>query len=171
MWAAGSPCRTWSRLGPAQGRAGRIETGTDLRVHGQDRVFAAGDIGLVTGHPAPQLSQPAIQEGRCGPAGHPARGRQPTEAFQDHDKGQRPHRPPLGVVELPWALRFPGTLAWLGWLGLHLFSLLGGRNRVATLINLGWRYVSWRHGGSVIVGDEPSGQPRARGLPPRSGAR
>jgi hypothetical protein len=33
--------------------------------------------------------------------------------------------------------------------------LLGGRNRVATLINLSWRYLAWGHGGGVIVGDEP----------------
>jgi hypothetical protein len=34
--------------------------------------------------------------------------------------------------------------------------LLGGRNRVATLINLSWRYIAWGHGGGVIVGDEPT---------------
>jgi hypothetical protein len=38
---------------------------------------------------------------------------------------------------------------------LHLFYLLGYRNRIATLINLSWRYIAWGHGGGVIVGDEP----------------
>jgi NADH:ubiquinone reductase (H+-translocating) len=38
---------------------------------------------------------------------------------------------------------------------LHLFYLLGGRNRVSTLINLTWRYIAWGHGGGVIVGDDP----------------
>ena len=51
--------------------------------------------------------------------------------------------------------RSTGTLAWLAWLGLHLLYLLGGRNRVSTLINLSWRYLAWGHGGGVIVGDEP----------------
>ena len=59
------------------------------------------------------------------------------------------------IVQLPQGLRFTGTLAWLAWLGLHLLYLLGDRNRVATLINLSWRYLSWGHGGGVIVGDEP----------------
>ena len=53
-------------------------------------------------------------------------------------------------------MRFTGTLAWLAWLGLHLIYLLGGRNRITTLINLSWRYLAWGHGESVIVGDEPS---------------
>jgi hypothetical protein len=39
---------------------------------------------------------------------------------------------------------------------LHLFYLIGVRNRVSTLLNLSWRYLAWGHGGGVIVGDEPS---------------
>jgi len=52
-------------------------------------------------------------------------------------------------------VRIRGTLAWLAWLGLHLVTLLGGRNRLSALLNLSWRYVSWGHGGGVIVGDDP----------------
>jgi NADH dehydrogenase len=59
------------------------------------------------------------------------------------------------VVQLPHGVRARGTLAWLAWLGLHLVTLLGGRNRLSALINLSWRYVSWGHGGGVIVGDDP----------------
>ncbi|HEY0717866.1 MAG TPA: NAD(P)/FAD-dependent oxidoreductase [Streptosporangiaceae bacterium] len=160
VWTAGvaapPEAQAW---GLPQGRNGRIETGPDLRVKGQDRIFAVGDIGLVTDHPTPQLSQPAIQMGL-----HAARqiqrleSGQPTEAFHYHDKGQAAT---IGrrsaVIELAHGPDFTGTLAWLGWLGLHLFYLLGGRNRVSTLINLGWRYLTWGHGGTVIVGDEPAG--------------
>jgi NADH dehydrogenase len=46
------------------GRGGRIVTGADLRVAGQERIFAAGDIALIDGDPLPQLAQPAIQQGR-----------------------------------------------------------------------------------------------------------
>ena len=38
---------------------------------------------------------------------------------------------------------------------MHLFYLLGGRNRVSTMINLTYRYLAWGHGGAVIVGDDP----------------
>jgi NADH:ubiquinone reductase (H+-translocating) len=60
------------------------------------------------------------------------------------------------VVQLARGERITGTLAWFAWLGLHLFYLLGYRNRISTLINLSWRYLAWGHGGGVIVGDEPS---------------
>jgi NADH dehydrogenase len=161
VWTAGvaapPAAKAW---GLPQGHGGRIETGPDLRVQGQDRIFAVGDIALATDDPTPQLSQPAIQMGL-----HAARqimrleAGQPTETFRYHDKGQAAT---IGrnsaVIELAKGPDFTGILAWLGWLGLHLFYLLGGRNRVSALINLGWRYLTWNHGGSVIVGDEPTSE-------------
>jgi NADH dehydrogenase len=159
VWTAGvSAPPAVEAWGLPQGHAGRIETGPDLRVTGQDRIFATGDIGLATDDPTPQLSQPAIQMGT-----HAAQqimrleAGQPTETFHYHDKGQAAT---IGrrsaVIELAKGPDFTGTLAWFGWLGLHLFYLLGGRNRVSALINLSWRYMTWGHGGTVIVGDEPS---------------
>jgi hypothetical protein len=61
---------------------------------------------------------------------------------------------------------FPGSAAYHGipgaaehalefaWLGLHLLTLLGGRNRISAFVNLSWRYLSWRRGGGLIVGDD-----------------
>jgi hypothetical protein len=61
-------------------------------------------------------------------------------------------------VQLPRGVRFRGTPAWFAWLALHLFTLLGNRNRVSALLNLSWRYLTWRHGGGLIVGDDrPAG--------------
>jgi|SRR5579875_135250 NADH dehydrogenase len=141
-----------------QGKNGRILVGPDLRVQGTDRIFAAGDIALDPEHPSPQLAQPALQEGRHAAAQvlRLIRGEQ-TEPFHYHDKGTMAT---IGrrsaVVQLARGERVTGTLAWLAWLGLHLFYLLGYRNRISTLINLSWRYIAWGHGGGVIVGDEPS---------------
>ncbi|MEP7023809.1 MAG: FAD-dependent oxidoreductase, partial [Actinomycetota bacterium] len=65
VWAAGVAAPDLVKgLGLAQGGGGRITTGPDLRVHGHERVFAAGDIALVDGQPVAQLAQPAIQQGR-----------------------------------------------------------------------------------------------------------
>ena len=50
---------------------------------------------------------------------------------------------------------FGGMLAWLAWLALHVIGLLGNRNRFPTLFNLSWRYLTWAHGGGLIVGDDP----------------
>jgi NADH dehydrogenase len=157
VWAAGvaapEAVKSW---GLPQGSHGRILTGPDLRVQGQDRIFAIGDIGLIDGDPVPQLAQPALQQGRFAAAqiGRLAAGQQ-TEAFHYHDKGMMAT---IGrrsaVVQLPRAIRLRGTLAWLSWLGLHLVTLLGNRNRISALINLTWRYLTWSRGGGMIVGDE-----------------
>jgi NADH:ubiquinone reductase (H+-translocating) len=162
IWAAGvtAPAAAAQWTLP-QGRGGRLLTGPDLRVHGQDRVFAAGDIALVDGLPLPQLAQPAIQSGR-----HAARMVErlanglPAVPLVYHDKGiMATVGRRSAVVQLPHGMRIRGTLAWLAWLGLHLVTLLGGRNRLSALLNLSWRYVSWGHGGGVIVGDDPPVSP------------
>jgi NADH:ubiquinone reductase (H+-translocating) len=158
VWAAGvAGPHSMADWGLPLGKGGRLLVGPDLRVEGSDRIFAIGDIALNQQDPAPQLAQPAIQHGK-----HAAeqlvrltRG-EPTQPFSYHDKGMMAT---IGrrsaIVQLPQGVRFTGTLAWLAWLGLHLLYLLGGRNRVATVINLSWRYLAWGHGGGVIVGDEP----------------
>jgi NADH dehydrogenase len=144
--------------GLPEGKAGRLVVGPDLQVRGADRIFATGDIALDEKNPAPQLAQPAIQQGKhaAGQIVHLLRG-EPTEPFRYHDKGTMAT---IGrrsaVVQFPRGARITGTLAWLAWLALHLVYLLGGRNRIATLINLSWRYIAWGHGGGVIVGDEPA---------------
>ena len=156
VWAAGvaapDAVASW---GLPQGKHGRILVGPDLRVQGQERIFAAGDIALNPDAPTPQLAQPALQMGK-----HAAKQiirlskGEATQPFHYFDKGTMAT---IGrraaVVELPKGIRIRGLLAWLSWLALHLFYLLGGRNRLTTLINLSWRYLAWGHGGAVIVGD------------------
>jgi NADH:ubiquinone reductase (H+-translocating) len=162
VWAAGVAAPdSLGRLGLARGHAGRFLVGPDLRIQGEDRVFAVGDVSVSATDPVAQLAQPAIQEGR-----HAARqvrllmaGRE-TTGFQYHDKGTMAT---IGsrsaVVELPVGIRLRGTLAWLAWLGLHLFTLLGNRQRLTTLVNLTWRYLTWSRGGGMIVGDDPATDP------------
>ncbi|SRR5216683_2578460 len=158
VWAAGvaAPSAV-SGWGLPQGRGGRILVGPDLRVQGNDRVFAVGDIALIEGQPLPQVAQPAIQTGRHAAAQirRLLRG-QETEPFSYHDKGiMATIGRRSAVVELPRAVRIRGTLAWFAWLGLHLVELLGNRNRISALVNLSWRYLTWGRGGGVIVGDDP----------------
>jgi len=158
VWAAGvaapAAIADW---GLPQGKGGRILVGPDLRVREQDRIFAVGDVALNPDAPAPQLAQPALQQGRHAAAqiGRLLAG-QPTEPFGYHDKGiMATIGRRSAVVQFPRGMRVTGTLAWLAWLALHLFYLLGLRNRISTLINLAWRYIAWGHGGGVIVGDDP----------------
>ena len=158
VWAAGvAVAERVGKLGLPAGPGGRLRTGQDLRVLGEDAIFVAGDLALIDGQPLPQLAQPSIQQGR-----HAAEqirrlyAGKPTRPFRYRDKGIMAtigHR--SAVVQLPRGVRMRGTLAWLAWLGLHLIELLGGRNRITAFVNLAWRYLTWSRGGGVIVGDDP----------------
>jgi len=155
IWAAGvagdTEIRNW---GLPIGRAGRIEVNPDTTVVGQERIFAVGDASIIVEDPLPQLAQPAIQMGK-----HAAkqitrlyRGLD-TQKFAYHDKGTMAT---IGrgdaVLQMPTGLKLTGVIAWLGWIALHIVFLLGGRNRVQTLVNLGSRYAGPRRS-NAIVGD------------------
>jgi NADH:quinone reductase (non-electrogenic) len=160
VWAAGVAAPDAAgRWGLRQGRGGRLLVGPDLRAAGHDRIFAVGDIALIEGQPLPQLAQPALQMGKHA-AGQIRRleAGQPTVPFRYRDKGTMAtigYR--SAVVELPRRVHIHGTLAWLAWLALHLITLLGGRNRISALVNMSWRYLTWRRGGGLIVGDGMTG--------------
>ena len=158
VWAAGVAApEVAARWGLPQGKGGRLVVQPDLRVQGQERIFAIGDIALVEHEPVPQLAQPALQEGRHA-AGQVVRlaGGQATTPFSYHDKGiMATIGRRSAVVQLPRRIRVRGTLAWLAWLALHLVTLLGNRNRISALLNLSYRYFTWAHGGGLIVGDDP----------------
>ena len=155
IWAAGvagaPEIKNW---GLPIGRAGRIEANDDTRVIGFENIFAIGDASLVTGEPLPQLAQPALQTGKHA-ARQIARLHRglDTEKFSYYDKGTMAT---IGrgdaVLQMPIGLKLTGVLAWLGWIALHIVFLLGGRNRVQTLINLGSRYAGPRRS-NAIVGD------------------
>jgi NADH dehydrogenase len=159
VWAAGvAAAPAVAQWGLLQGKHGRILVQPDLRVQGQDRIFAVGDVALQPDAPSPQLATPALQEGKhAGEQVMRLVAGQETTPFHFHDKGMMAT---IGrrsaVVQLAVGPRITGTLAWFAWLGLHLFYLLGNRNRISTLFNLSYRYIMWGHGGGVIVGDEPS---------------
>lgn len=157
IWAAGVRAPpVVGELGLPQRAGGRIGVGGDLRPAGFPRVFVVGDLAATPlgGGLAPQLAQPAIQEGR-----HAARQiarllrGEGTEAFVYHDKGTMAT---IGrraaVVQFPAGRALTGTLAWLAWLALHITALMGRHNRLSTMSNLAWRYVRWPRGVKVIVG-------------------
>ncbi len=157
VWAAGvAGPAGMSALGLPTGRGGRLLTGSDLRVQGDERIFAAGDIGLIEGNPLPQLAQPAIQQGTHAAAQirRLMQGKDTAE-FRYKDKGiMATIGRRSAVVQLPTRIKIKGTIAWLAWLVLHLVTLLGHRNRITALVNLSWRYLTWSRGGGVIIGDE-----------------
>ena len=172
IWAAGvsgdPQLKDW---GLPIGRAGRIEINDDTRVVGEERIFAIGDGSVIVNNPLPQLAQPAIQMGKFAARqiARLHRGLE-TESFHYRDKGTMAT---IGrgdaVLQMPFGPKLTGVLAWIGWIVLHLFYLLGGRNRVQTLINLGSRYVGPRRS-NAIVGDVVE-TPKLRAMNAKEGQR
>jgi NADH dehydrogenase len=107
-----------------------------------------GDLAHVDGgegRPLPMVASVAMQQGRyLADAFERSRKGEEIKPFKYKDKGQMAT---IGrrraVVEMPNGWRLSGTVAWLSWLGLHVFYLAGGRNRVSVVADWFWNYVAW----------------------------
>jgi NADH dehydrogenase len=62
------------------------------------------------------------------------------------------------VVEFPNGLRFHGFVGWVLWLGLHILYLMGFRNRLSTLVNWSWNYLTYDRGARVLARTITDGQ-------------
>lgn len=126
-------------------RNGRIVVDEYNRVIGLPDVFALGDIACCQNaeypNGLPQLAQPAIQGAKCL-AKNLNRG-EFKEKFVYHDKGSMAtvgkHRAVLQVGKFVMG----GYIAWLGWMFIHLISILGMRNKVNVLLNWTWNYITY----------------------------
>jgi NADH dehydrogenase len=156
IWAAGVTAPEGvQKWGLPQGRGGRVEVGSGLNLPEHPEVFVAGDLAVDPENPLPQLAQPAMQGGK-----HAAeqimrllKG-EATQPFHYHDKGTMATiARGSAIAQLRGGIRLRGLVAWLAWLGLHVYFLLGGRNRMVTLLNLSARYLTWPRNLNVIVGD------------------
>lgn len=159
VWASGVTAHdTIKDWGVPQGRGGRITVDDQLRVKGLECVFAIGDIAVEEGDRAlPQLAQPALQGGKyVGKLVSAEAKGKAAKAFRYRDKGTLATvGRSSAVAEVPWLPDLKGFLAWVIWVVVHVFSLLGNRNRLATMINLGAKYLFWHRNHNAIVGETP----------------
>ena len=167
LWAAGVAASPLARsLGVPLDRAGRVAVAPDLSVPGHPEIFVAGDLAVLQqdGKPVTGLAPIAIQEGRHAAANVMRRleGR-PTIPFRYFDKGVFAtigRGKAVGDVFGRWKL--DGFLAWIGWLSIHLFFLIGFRNRVAVMLGWAYSYLTWRRGARLITGAGAASAPGAR---------
>ena len=128
-----------------QTRARRLITDERLRLAGHARVFAVGDVASVQleGRELPMLSPPAMQEGRYVARAVLAdmRGRELRTPFRYHDKGTMAVIGRNAAVGSIWRAQLTGRLGWLAWLAVHIYYLIGFRNRAVVLINWAWNYL------------------------------
>ncbi len=155
IWAAGVEASPLGGvLGVTTDRNGRVEVDDDLSVPGHPSVFVAGDLATVPG--VPGVAPAAMQMGR-----HAAQmiradlELKPRRPFRYRDKGSLATIGRARAVADFGQVRFGGFFAWVAWLGIHIFYLIGFRNRLLVLISWEWSYLTFRRGARIITGVPP----------------
>lgn len=169
LWTAGvkaSPAAKWLGIQPDE--KGRVKVGGDLAVPSCDNVFVIGDTAAFEqdGKPLPALAPVAMQQGR-----HVARtiesrvaGKTSPGPFRYVDKGT------LSTVGRSFAifdlgpLQFSGFFAWILWLVVHIFFLIGFRNRVIVLFQWAWAYFTFQRAVRLIP-PEPAREEGSKSAP------
>jgi NADH:ubiquinone reductase (H+-translocating) len=161
IWAAGVAASPVGKtLGAATSagldRAGRVVVNQDLSVPGADGVFVIGDLASIKsdGKPVPGLSPAAMQEGRHAAKNilRSMRG-EPTLPFRYRDKGTLATIGKAAAVADIAGLHLGGLVAWLMWLFVHIFFLIGFRNRFIVIVEWAWMYIRNDRGARLITGD------------------
>ena len=162
LWAAGVAASPLAQgLGVPLDRAGRVPVAPDLSVPGFGNVFVAGDLASVQredGRPVPGVAPAAKQMGR-----HVAQAIRtrltgaPVRPFRYRDFGNLATIGRMAAVVEYGRLRLTGMVAWWFWLWVHLFFLIGFRNRLLVLIEWAWSYFSYQRGARIILGGDAAG--------------
>jgi len=147
LWAAGIQASPVGAMAGETDRAGRVLVESDLSVRGHPEVFVVGDLAAVEGVPgvAPAAMQMGRHVGRVIRTGK----RLP---FRYKDKGSLATIGRARGVAYLGGLRFGGFLAWFAWLAIHIFYLIGFRNRFFVLAGWAWHYLTFRRGARIITG-------------------
>ncbi|HSA92562.1 MAG TPA: hypothetical protein VLE48_06075, partial [Terriglobales bacterium] len=129
---------------------------TDLSIPGHPEVFVVGDLAAcrdAEGKIVPGVAPAAVQQGMAA-----ARNiwrdiqKKPREKFVYLDKGSLATiGRAAAVADLP-GLRLSGWIAWLAWLFIHIYFLIGFRNRILVIIQWAWAYLTFQCGTRLITG-------------------
>ena len=160
VWAAGVTANGTlaSDVQERTGPGGRVRVSTFLQIAERDNAWAVGDSAAIpSGENTfyPQLAPVAMQSGRHVAAQilRQLDGK-PLTPFRYKNKGiMATIGRHAAVATLPKGPTIKGTAGWLAWLGLHLWYLVGFRNKLRVMINWTWRYFDWPSGPRLIVAD------------------
>jgi NADH dehydrogenase len=166
IWAAGVRARPLAdTLGAEQTRGGRVRVASDLSLPGASDTFVVGDMAAATDsedRPHPQLAPVAVQQGR-----HAARqiqrrlGDEAPEPFKYDDPGMMAViGRKAAVVQRPGGFTATGWLAWILWAVLHIWELIGFRNRLVVMLDWIYNYFTYDRSARLIFeGGEESSTP------------
>jgi NADH dehydrogenase len=156
IWGAGvKPTSLVRTLSATHDRSGRVIVGADLSITEHPEVFAIGDIAHFEqdGVALPGLAPVAMQQGRAVAQSIASTLRQrPRAPFRYRDKGMLATIGRSRAVGLIAGLKLSGWLAWAAWALVHVFYLVGFRNRVMVLLEWMWNYLTYKRGARVIEG-------------------
>ena len=158
VWATGvAASPLGKKLGVETDRAGRVLVSPDLSIPGCDRTFVIGDMASIkreNGDPVPGVSPAAMQMGTATAKNILADLRnQPRKNFKYVDKGSMATIGRSKAIAHVWGLKMTGWIAWVFWLFLHVFFLIGFRNRIAVMMGWAWAYFTRERSARLITGD------------------
>jgi NADH dehydrogenase len=161
LWAAGVQASALGKLlGAPMDKRGCVIVDDRLNPPGLPDVFVLGDLAHFEqdGHQVPGVAQPAMQMGAHVAkiiAADLARRRRP--AFHYFDKGDLATIGRMSAVaklEWPFKAHISGLFAWLAWITVHIFFLIGFRNRISVFATWIWTYFTFTRGARLITGDQ-----------------
>jgi NADH:ubiquinone reductase (H+-translocating) len=158
LWAAGvAASPLGKKLGAPVDRAGRVLVNPDLSIPGHPEVFVVGDLAALKDENGKWLlgvAPVAMQEGKATAhnIGNELRG-EPRKNFHYRNKGSLATIGRAAAVADFGKIHVSGFLAWLSWLFIHIFFLVGFRSRLIVLIQWAWSYLTYERGAWLITGD------------------
>jgi NADH:quinone reductase (non-electrogenic) len=160
LWAAGVAASPLARsLGVPLDRVGRVLAEPTLRVPGRPEIFVVGDVCALEqdGRPLPGVAQVAMQGGAHAAKNvlRAIRG-EPLVPFRYRDYGNAATIGRGSAVVDMGSIKASGFLAWLFWLFLHIFWLIGFRNRLAVMGEWAWSYFTFQRRARLITGEKMS---------------
>jgi NADH dehydrogenase len=176
LWAAGNAASSLGKLlGAPVDRAGRVLVERDLSIPGHPEVFVIGDLAALqdeNGKWLPGVCPVAIQQGQA--VARTIRGdlqKKPRRPFRYWDKGMLATIGRAAAVADFGRMHISGYFAWLAWLFVHIFFLIGFRNRLIVMIEWAWAYFTYDRSARLITGDATlPGWGESQSPPPRDSA-
>ncbi|MRG94669.1 NAD(P)/FAD-dependent oxidoreductase [Polyangium spumosum] len=156
VWAAGVRGTKLSKaLGVELDRGGRVKVSSDCSLPGHPEVFAIGDMAACrdkNGVEVPGLCPAAIQQGQyvARVVRDEIRGK-PRQPFVYLDKGAMATVGRKRAIAMMGKLELAGFVAWLAWMAVHVFFLIGFKNRFLVMFNWIWQYFTWKRGARLIT--------------------
>jgi NADH dehydrogenase len=159
IWSAGVAASPLGKsLGVLLDRAGRVVVEPDLSVPGYPEVFVVGDLAAATseGKPVPGVSPAAKQMGRTAANNilRRIKGRSDMETFRYKDYGSLATIGRKSAVAQVGKIKFSGFSAWLFWLFVHIYFLIGFRSRLTVMTDWTLAYFSFQRSARIVVPPE-----------------